>query len=547
MDIAALIEELSRPRAYGVVDDVDVRQTHVSVVFLTGAYAYKIRKSVNLGFLDFSTLAARKHDCDEEVRLNARLAPDVYLGVVPVVLSPVGLLVDGSDTAGPIVEWAVKMRRLHDAASLLARLERGEAIDRWLMLLADRLSAFHETAERSARSSEFGRCKVFAKNAIENFEQTAGSVGTLVSRRVYERLRTLTGEHLARLGPLIDARSERGVPCDGHGDLRLEHVYIEERQGHVGPEKSSSSEANLLIIDCLEYAERFRLGDPVLDVAFLTMDLLFRGEAESARAFTARYLRRSGDEREGLALLPLYVAYRSMVRAKVRGMELAQRELSDARRGASLVKARAHFLLALGALERPSRRPALVLVSGLPGSGKSTLARELARRASFEVVRSDVVRKELVGLDATTPTPAAWKERIYAEEWTARTYAACLARAEELLSEGGRVIVDATFAAESRRTAFLDAARAMAIPAVWFVCDLPRDIAQGRLLARRNDASDADLGVRDAIERAWEEAGPRTCRARVTIDTRLTLDAIVGQAEAALRERELCDLSPLDD
>ena len=284
-------------------------------------------------------------------------------------------------------------------------------------------------------------------------------MNSTLSQTVFERLKRLTEEALARLRPLIEERARRGVPRDTHGDLHLDHVYLFlERQ----------PPADLVIIDCIEFNERFRFSDPVADMAFLAMDLSFHGRKDLAQAFSEAYFQSTGDNK-GRILAPFYTSYRAAVRGKVEGFELSEKEIPEDERITALAKARAHWLLALGELEEPGSKPCLVLVGGLPGSGKSTLARALAEHAGFCVLRSDLVRKELTGRAGQVPA-AEFGEGIYTSAWTERTYAACLRRAESLLFEGKRVLVDATFREEIQRIVFLGAAGRLSVPAVFLVC-----------------------------------------------------------------------------
>lgn len=341
MDLADLIGGLSNPAVYPQpVERVEVHQTHISVVFLAGPHVYKLKKPVQLDFLDFSTLEKRLHFCREEVRLNRRLASEVYLGVVPVVWTASGLRVEGE---GEAVEWAVKMRRLPDAATLLERLRRSEVGAELVELLAGKIAAFHRTAETNDRIAAFGHFDAVAGLVLDVLPEAASQVGTTVSQAVFERLRTLTDATLSRLRPLIESRAARGVPRDCHGDLHLDHIYFL-------PDKLPP--ADLVIIDCIEFNERFRFIDPVADMAFTVMDLAFQGRRDLARAFANSYFRAAEDE-EGRALLPLYTAYRATVRGMVEGMLLAEKKVSDADRAAALRKAKAHWLLALGELEEP--------------------------------------------------------------------------------------------------------------------------------------------------------------------------------------------------
>jgi aminoglycoside phosphotransferase family enzyme/predicted kinase len=527
MELARLIEALADATAYPhPVGGVEVCHTHISVVFLAGPYAYKVKKPVDLGFLDFTTLEKRRHFCNEEVRLNRRLAPSVYLGVVPISRTATGVQMEGH---GDVVEWAVKMERLPAEATLEKRLQRGEVGPAVLEALAHKIACFHARAEGGLHIAAFGRFDVVARNARENFEQSAPRVGVTLSRAVFDRLQAHTEETLARLRPLIEARARRGVPRDTHGDLHLDHVYL-------FPDRAPP--ADLVIIDCIEFNERFRYADPVADVAFLVMDLAFRGRRDLAEVLTQAYFRAAGDG-EGRVLLPFYMAYRAAVRGKVEGFELAEKEVPESERAAALARARAHWLLALGELEEPGGSPCLILVGGLPGTGKSTLALGLAEQAHCCLIRSDVVRKELAGLPAQAAAPAAFGEGIYAPAWTERAYAECLRRAESLLFEGKRVIVDASFGEDRRRRAFLEAAARLGVPAVFLFCRASPEVVRLRLERRRGNASDADQAVYQQAAEHWEQIGPLTRAVLREVPTDGTRDQAVARALAVLRESSL--------
>jgi aminoglycoside phosphotransferase family enzyme/predicted kinase len=529
MELARLIEALSDPSAYPYrVEAVEVRHTHISVVFLAGPYAYKVKKPVALGFLDFSTLEKRRHFCAEEVRLNRRVAPAVYFAVVPVSPSDGGVKVEGP---GEAVEWAVKMERLPDGATLQRQLQLGEVDPAALESLAQRVASFHAQADANEHISSFGRFEVVARNARENFEQAEPQVGVTLSRAVLGRLRTLTENALDRLRPLIEARARHGIPRDTHGDLHLDHVYL--FPGRAPPR-------DLVIIDCIEFNERFRFADPVADMAFLVMDLKFHGRPDLARTFADAYFGAAEDE-EGRLLLPFYTAYRAAVRAKVEGFELAEKEIPEAARRSALVRAQGHWLLALGELEEPDGRPCLVLIGGLPGTGKSTLARGLAEQAGFHLVRSDLVRKELAGLPAGQPARSGFGEGIYDPKWTERTYAECLGRTERLLFEGKRVVVDASFGEERRRREFLDLASRLAVPAVFFLCQADTKVIRLRLERRRGDASDADWTIHQKAAEQWEEIGLPTRQALRPVPAGWTPEQTRAQALGLLRELCLLD------
>jgi aminoglycoside phosphotransferase family enzyme/predicted kinase len=524
MELTGLIEALSNPRAYPYrVEKVEIRQTHISVVFLAGPCVYKVKKSVNLGFLDFSTLQKRYHFCEEEVRLNRRLAPQVYLGVVPVARTQEGVRLEGQ---GEVVEWAVKMQRLPDDATLRGRLRRNEVGNELVHEFARRIAAFHRGAGTNERIAAFGRFDMVAQLVRDVFMRAAPEVGTTVLQGVFDRIGALSEEWLTRLRPLLEARAVRGMTRDCHGDLHLDHVYY-------FPERQRPDD--LVIIDCIEFNERFRFLDPVADMAFAVMDLAFCGRRDLARAFAGAYFHESGDE-EGRTLLPLYTAYRAAVRGMVEGLLLAEKEVAAAEQATARSKARAHWLLALTELDEPARKPCLLLVSGLPGSGKSRLARGLAEAAGFCVIRSDVVRKELAGLPSDEPTPPHLRESLYTPDWNEHTYAECRRMAEQLLFEGKRVLVDATFREERQRQAFLETAVHFGVPGYFLVCRAPAETVRQRLEERRGDASDADWAVYLQIAESWEEVGAATQRALLEVSTERNPAQSLSGALAMLRD-----------
>jgi aminoglycoside phosphotransferase family enzyme/predicted kinase len=521
------MEDLRRPDAYPLpVQNVELRQTHISVVFLAGPYAYKIKKPVQFDFLDFSTLDKRRYFCDEEVRLNRRLAPEVYLGVVPVTGGKEGLRMEGD---GEVVEWAVKMQRLPQEATLEERLSRGEVGIELIRALARKIASFHVRADAGKAIAAMGRFEVVAGNARENFQQVASQVGTTVHPRVHEKVQSLTEQELVRLHRLIEKRAQDGIPRDAHGDLHLDHVYLL-------PERPTP--ADLVIVDCIEFNERFRFADPIADMAFLVMDLLFHGRRDLAAAFAEEYLHASQDD-EGQALLSFYTSYRAVVRGKVEGFETAEKEVPEAERAEALSRARAHWLLALGELEGPHRRPGMVLVAGLPGTGKSTLAAALALRADFQVLRSDVIRKELAGTESVRESASPFEEGIYTSQWTERTYAECLRRAEELLFQGQRVFVDATFREERYRRMFLETALRWAVPGVFLLCRADPKVIRQRLEGRRGDASDADWNIYLLAAARWEEPGLESRQHLRELPTGGRLETALGGALEVLREFRL--------
>lgn len=523
MDLSQLIDALSRPAAYPFpVDSVEVHQTHISAVFLVGEFVYKVKKPVAPGFLDFTTLEKRRYFCEEEVRLNRRLAPDVYLGVVPIVAAVDGVRVEAEDEA---VEWAVKMCRLPEEATLLNLLERGDVDAGLIESLARRVAAFHRRAEANDHIASFGRFEAVAKNIVDVLDRAAPNAPPTV----FARVRDLMQQSLARLRRLIESRAAHGMIRDGHGDLHLDHVYVFPGRPQPG---------DLVIIDCIEFSEELRCLDPIADMAFIVMDLEFQGRRDLARTFAETYFLTSGDD-EGRALLPLYTAYRAAVRGMVEGMLVGEPEVPEADRSAAIVASRAHWLLALGGLESRSLRPCLLLVGGMPGTGKSTVSAFLAEAAGFEIIRSDVVRKEMAGIAANEPTPLQLRESLYSPDASDRIYAECLGRAEQHLAEGGRVLVDATFREDRHRVQFLDAAVRFGVPVAMIGCEAYEATIRNRLDQRRGDASDADWAVFAKL--AWEPESPAVKRVTRTLSTDGEPLEVGERALNLLREIELHD------
>ncbi len=541
-ELPELIRSLARPEALGHPPGtaVEVVHTHVSVVFLVGDDVYKLKKPLDLDFLDYSTLERRRHFCALEVSLNRRLAPDVYLGVVEIRQGTDGTYrVEGP---GEVVDVAVHMRRLPDSATLASRIEHGTVDAAALRKIGARILGFHRAARRGPEVSAWATFTVVAANARQNFAQLA-DLGR-ISEALLTRVEVCTEEALGRHHATIEARARRRVACDTHGDLRLEHLYL-------FPERPPPRD--LVILDCIEFAEQFRCADPIADLAFLVMDLhrVDRRDlaAEVLDGYFAAYdavmgalpdpaaVLTAADERaESRTLLPLYCAYRATVRAKVEAFKAAEPEVPPEVAAAAMVASLRYLLLALHELQPPALRPCLVLVAGLPGTGKSTLARALAAEG-LGWVRSDAVRKQLAGLPPEAPAPAAVGGGLYSPAWTARTYARCLELARAALSEGERVVVDANFKSAAQRAPFVALARELGVPLQIFVCETEPAMAEARLARRTGDASDADVSVYREARAAWEPVAPELDAA--VIDTTGAPEASVAAVFVTLARREL--------
>ena len=532
-----LMAALCDPSAYPhEADSVERIQTHISVVFLAGPYAYKLKKPLDLGFLDYTTLDKRLDCCRQEVRLNRRLAPAVYRGVVPVRSRRgdvrVGREMDEGDAGKAekdVIEYAVKMIRLPSGRTFRALLRRGELTQEHLEELARKLVAFYAGADAGGEVSRMGDWPTVCANCRENFEQIEPFIGQTLSANVYRRLRKYTEAALQNHRGLMERRAGENVPRDTHGDLRLEHAYAWVGEGGV-PE--------VLVVDCIEFNRRFRYADPVSDIAFLAMDLEYEGRADLSRAFAESYLHQA-DDREGRELLPFYVSYRHVVRGKVCGLKARQKEVSGEKREEAEVRARRHFLGALGTLAPPGERPCLVLVGGLPGVGKTTVARSVERRLGFVRIASDRIRKNLAGLTEEADAGAPFEEGIYTPAWTAKTYAELRRQAMQRLFQGERVLVDASFGSEKHRQTVLDAARTLGVPGLFLLCRADRDEVRRRIAVREEGPSDADWNVHRKAAERWEPVASDTEKRTRYISTQGSPEAALSEAVERLSEEGL--------
>lgn len=442
-----------------------VTETHAGVVLLVGDRGYKFKKPVDLGFLDFTTLRARKAACEREVALNRRLAPDVYEGVADVV---------GPD--GRVLEHLVVMRRMPAERRLSALVAAGRPVADCLRRIARALAVLHAKAERGPHIDRQGDLPALRRRWTDNLDQVRGRYGPAMDAGVAAEIERLTLRFLDGRAPLFARRIAEGRIVDGHGDLLAEDVFCLDD----GPR----------VLDCLEFDDNLRYVDGLDDAAFLAMDLERLGEPRLAELFLRAYAGFSGDPAPP-SLCHHYVAYRAFVRAKVACLRHAQGDEGSAARARLLADLTLRHLRA-GAVR-------LVLVGGPPGSGKSTLAGGIADRLGLTLLASDRVRKELAGLNPDEPAAAPYGEGIYRPEWTERTYAELLARAERLLGLGESVVLDASWTDPAHRAAAGRLAGRARADLVAFRCAVPVAVAAARVAARTGGPSDADPAIAAAL------------------------------------------------
>ena len=512
-----MVAALLHPEAYRhPADRLTLHESHASWVILAGPYAYKIKKPVDLGFLDFTTPERRAANCADEVRLNRRLCPDLYLGVVEIVERDGAYGVGGP---GRPVEPAVWMRRLPETGMLATLLARGCVSRGLVRRIARQLVEFHATATTGPGVDEYGSLATIRANWDENFAQTIGFVGRTLTRDTYRKIVAYVDDFVREHADLLERRAREGYIRDGHGDLHAGSICVERGRVHL--------------FDCLEFAPRFRCADVAAEVAFLAMDLDHHGRADLGAAFVDAYIQRSGD-RDLRLLLDFYRCYRAYVRGKVLGLRLNQPDLSAEIAAEIEAEARAYFDLAwayAGGLGGPT----IVVTMGLPASGKTTLARGLARHLGLVHLSSDVMRQQLAGVKPTDRRIEAFGQGIYGGSLTRRTYAALRHRAAQWLRRGYSVVVDATFGQPAERAAIQAVAARTGAHLRVLVCRTDEATICQRLVARAGAAdavSDAHVDIWPALRAAYRQ--PVELTGAVTLDSTLSPTRVLEQAIAAL-------------
>jgi aminoglycoside phosphotransferase family enzyme len=496
-----MIADLSEPGAYPPpVEHVELVETHISWVFLAGDYAYKFKKPLDLGFLDFRERDRRLHYCREELRLNGRLAPEIYLDVVGARETAAGWRVG---TLTEDAEPAVRMRRFPAEARLDRRLEAGRLEGTELEAFARSLARFQRGLPPARPGDGLGDAAAVSRPALANFAALPGAdLAPGITARLAE-LEAWTKDRAASLAESFDARLAAGFIREGHGDLHLANLVV--------------LDGCIAAFDGIEFDPALRWIDVQSEVAFLMMDLESRGRADLAWCFYNAWLAECGDY-DGLALLGWYLVYRHLVRAKIDGIRLAQGGLgaSEAERLQARLAGHVEFA------ERHARPPTplLVLMHGFSGSGKSRLARRLAPRLGAAWVRSDLERKRLHGLDPEAAAPAAVDDGLYSADATERTYARMAEIAREALRAGVSIVVDAAFLEAVRREQFIELAADCGGRPVVLACEAPAALLRERVAGRRDDPSDAGVAVLEAQLARPAEIGPREAPYRIVVDTR---------------------------
>ena len=498
---------------------VEVRETHISWLFLAGELVYKLKKPLVLDFLDYGTPARRRELCAAEVQLNRRLAPDLYLGVRGVAIA--GERVELTDEDDPrAVDWVVEMRRYDETQTLAAELERGELQLRDVVRVGRLLARFHEDAPRV--SADSAPVLAAERRFERNLHELLGDVEQRGEIERVLRLERFAHAFVTAHAQTFAARAARGQVREGHGDLRAEHVLLGDR---------------VRIVDCVEFDPGLRQLDVADDLAFLVFDLAARGGERFAKLLVRAYRDAGGDPGPD-SLIAFHAAYRALVRAKVALLRAAQVPGASAEHGQQSAHARDLISLAERFAWR-ARLPLVVVVCGVPASGKSHLARALSELSGLAHLSSDVIRKRLAGLGTTERAPG----ETYSEQWNERTYAELGGRASSALQANGGAIVDATFRHRDDRLAFTASLSATS-RTIFIECQAPRHLLAERAAHREHDrhrVSDAGLAVVLREQRTWEPLDEVPASAHLTVRTDRPAEQVTADV-LALLDRRLTEL-----
>ncbi|AKH42971.1 hypothetical protein FHS61_003121 [Altererythrobacter atlanticus] len=471
-DQQEVIDFLSRPESHGGAGPVERVETHIAVIFLVGDRAFKLKRAVRYSYLDFSTPAQRRAVCEEELRLNRRTAPELYIAVRSIGRRQDGSL--GFDVGDPI-DWVVEMRRFDDGALLEAVAERGDLDPGLVRRLADGIAKFHESAEIIRVQDGAERIRSIVTG---NRESMAAQPDVLAAEKC-DALYRRSLEQVDRLAPLLDSRARNGFVRHCHGDLHLANICLWRGEP--------------TLFDCLEFNSDLATTDVLYDAAFLVMDMWERGLRRQASLLFNRYCDMSG-ESEGVATLPPFLSMRAAIRAHVNASAAAQMDDAEKARG-KRTQAGEYLAAALTFLDQPL--PRLVVVGGFSGTGKSSLAGKLAPEIGgapgARWLRTDVLRKRMAGVSPEESlSPDA-----YTQERSDKVYMRLMDEARAMLSAGRSVVVDGVFARYAERSRMEELARQAGVPFTGLWLEAPPEVLKQRVSGRVGDASDADAAVVD--------------------------------------------------
>ncbi|MFE1745619.1 AAA family ATPase [Coleofasciculus sp. H7-2] len=491
-----LIQQMLQPSFYphSVTQPIELIQTHVSYVLLTGDFVYKVKKPMNFGFLNYSTLELRQHFCNEEIRLNQRGASEIYLEILPITQTDDQFHLSGT---GEPVEYVLKMRQFPQDGLFSNLFEQDLLTEKLMEDLGRVVAKFHEKAQTDDYIRKFGEVAQVRDAIDENYRQTEKYIGGPQTQEHYEKTRQYTDSFFADREELFKSRIQNNWIRECHGDLHLRNICLWQDK--------------ILLFDCIEFNEPFRFVDVMFDIAYAVMDMDARSRPDLGNAYLNTYVEQMGDW-EGLQVLPLYLSRQAYVRAKVTSFLLDDPAVPAADKEKAAATAAQYYQLAweytrspspadaaLGSSPSPadaavsgsSRQGKLFLMSGLSGSGKSTVARLQARRLGAIHIRSDALRKHLGGI----PLEQQGGADLYSDEMTQKTYSRLLELGIMLTSQGWSVILDAKYDRQKLREDAIAQATAHQIPLQILHCTAPMEVCKDRLSSRTGDVSDATVDL----------------------------------------------------
>ncbi len=514
--IQGRVKEMLRPGLYGRgVKKVRMLQTHTSWVFLTGRHAYKVKKPVNFGFLDYTDLSARKFFCTEEFRLNCRLSPDIYLEVLPITETRGRLHLGGK---GKPIDYCLKMVELPQESIMTEQLRRGHVTYQHIDTIAAIIARFHEHAERGREITRYGSSEIIRLNWDENFAQTMEFRGTTITYPAFDLIKAAVEKFILRWRTRFRRRREAGYVRKCHGDLHSRNIFVDDE---------------VHIFDCIEFNPRFSCSDTASEIAFMVMDLDYAGRRDLAGFFVERYVAESGDVGL-LRLLDFYKCYRAYVRGKVTSFNLNDAGISKADKATARKTAQRYFKLSERYARLLTPDPRIVVMLGLPGTGKSYIAERLAERIDAYHLMSDSIRKQLAGVPVKMLHRSGTEQGLYTRTLGIKTYRELLRRARMFASAGHRVIVDATFLHPDSRAEARATAKKLGVPLLFVHADCPEKTIKTRMRRRahRTTFSDADLKIYRAMKQRFDP--PETGPGLVRIDTRQPVSRSLNEIERAL-------------
>ena len=469
VDISTLVEQMQQSEFYphSTVEPIEIVQTHISYVFLTGDYAYKLKKAINFGFLDFSTLDRRQHFLQEEIRLNSAIAPELYLEVLPITQAGDKYVLGG---VGEAVEYVLKMRQFPQENLFINLFTAGKLDIEQMEELGKIVAQFHSQAETNEYIRSFGTVAKIREAFDENYQQTEKYIGIAQTKPQFDETKAYTDQFFAEKQALFQARIENDKIKEGHGDLHLKNICLWQDK--------------IQLFDRIEFNEPFRFVDVMYDVAFAVMDLEARNRQDFANAFLNTYLEQTGDWL-GLQLLHLYLSRQAYVRAKVTSFLLDDPGIADPVKKEAAKTAADYYKQAWAYTQNRSGK--IILMSGLSGTGKTTVAKEIARLINAIHIRSDAVRKHIAGI----PLNEKGAAEIYSDEMSQKTYDKMLELAILLANIGFPVILDAKYDRIALRHQAIATAKDNRISLQIVNCTAPIEVLRDRLDRRSGDISDA--------------------------------------------------------